>query len=219
MALHEQASNPDALPRFVRTCMDPLQMDGAFVSLIDGPRFQTSLYASDVAAHIESVQFSLGEGPCFEAFATCSPVLAPDLAHASAPGWSAFAAAMAGRPIGAIFAFPLRADAIGIGVIGFYCRRARPFSDDELAIALEVADLMTVVLLGPQLGSGDSSRGVLAPDHAQLHKATGMLVATVGVSAAEAVARLRGHAFVVSRSVDEVAQAIVTGMISPWELD
>nr|WP_257785407.1 GAF and ANTAR domain-containing protein [Lentzea guizhouensis] len=221
-ALHDNENELDALARVIRACVDVLPVDGASVSAMSGPRERETLYASDkIAARIEDIQFSLGEGPCFEAFASRRPVLVPDLPQASVQEWPMFAATVNPLPVGAIFAFPLQAGAIGIGAIDLYRRRPGWLSAEELAVALEVVDVVTAVLLGVLLGEAngtDGLRGVLSPGREQVHQATGMVLAALGVSAEEALSRLRGYAFVVDRSLDEVAEDIVSRRLSPLEL-
>ncbi|GHH42509.1 GAF domain-containing protein [Lentzea cavernae] len=221
-ALRGNTSELDALARVIRACVDVLPVDGASISVMSGPRERETLYASDeIATEIENVQFTLGEGPCFEAFSTRKPVLVPDLPQASVLEWPVFAAAIAALPIGAIFAFPLQAGAIGIGALDLYRRRPGWLSADELTVALEVVDVVTAVLLGVLLGEVDDTaglRGVMSPGREQVHQATGMLVAALGISAEEALSRLRGHAFAKDRSLDELARDIVSRRLSPLEL-
>ncbi|TWP54368.1 GAF and ANTAR domain-containing protein [Lentzea tibetensis] len=221
-ALRDHENNLDAVARVIRACVDVLPVDGASISVMTGTQEREMLFASDdVAAQIEALQFSLGEGPCFEAFTTRRPVLVPDLPQASASAWPVFATAIEELPVGAIFAFPLQTGAITIGAIDLYRTRPGWLSGDELTAALEVVDLATVVLLGLQLGdvAGDGWWGALSSNREQVHQATGMLIAAMGVSAEEGLARLRGYAFVMGRSVDEVAHDVVTRQLSPFELD
>lgn len=221
-ALRDNESKLDTLARVIRACVDVLPVDGASISVMSGPRERETLYASDqIASKIEDVQFNLGEGPCFEAFATRRPVLVPDLARASVVEWPVFAAAITALPIGAIFAFPLQAGAIGIGAVDLYRRRPGWLSGEELAVALEVVDVVAAVLLGVLLGDLDGTdglRGVLSPGREQVHQATGMILAAFGISAEEALSRLRGYAFVMGRSLDDVAKDIVSRRLSPLEL-
>ncbi|MFD9701203.1 GAF and ANTAR domain-containing protein [Lentzea sp. NPDC059081] len=221
-ALRGNKSGLDALARVIRVCVDVLPVDGASISVMSGPRERETLYASDaIATEIEGVQFTLGEGPCFEAFATRKPVLVPDLPQASVVEWPVFAAAITALPIGAIFAFPLQAGAIGIGALDLYRRRPGWLSADELAVALEVVDVVTAVLLGVLLGEVDDVvglRGVMSPGREQVHQATGMLIAALDISAEEALSRLRGHAFAAGRSLDEVARDIANRRLSPLDL-
>ncbi|MGW6443180.1 GAF and ANTAR domain-containing protein [Lentzea sp. NPDC055074] len=210
------------MARVIGACVDLLPVDGASISVMSGPRERQTLYASDaIAAQIEDLQFSLGEGPCFEAFATRRPVLVPDLRQASIVEWPVFAASITELPVSAIFAFPLQAGAIGIGAIDLYRDRPGWLSGDELVVALEVVDLVTAVLLDLLLGeAGDTNgmRGVLSPSREQVHQATGMLIAAFTISAEEALARLRGYAFVLGRPLDDIAEDIVNRRLSPLEL-
>ncbi|MCX2949109.1 GAF and ANTAR domain-containing protein [Lentzea sp. NEAU-D7] len=221
-ALRDNESKLDTLARVIRACVDVLPVDGASISVMSGPRERETLYASDqIASKIEDVQFDLGEGPCFEAFATRRPVLVPDLARASVVEWPVFAAAITALPIGAIFAFPLQAGAIGIGAVDLYRRRPGWLSGEELAVALEVVDVVAAVLLGVLLGDFDGTdglRGVLSPGREQVHQATGMILAALDISAEEALSRLRGYAFVMGRALDDVAKDIVSRRLSPLEL-
>jgi hypothetical protein len=220
-ALRDQETTLDSLAGAVRACVDVLPVDGASVSLMSSWRAQETLCASDeIAARIESVQFSLGEGPCFEAFATCRPVLVPDLLQASALGWPVFTTSMDQLPVGAIFAFPLQADAVSIGVMDLYRRRPGWLSDDEISLASRISSLVTTVVLGLQLSDDtDSWRAMLTSSRVQVHQATGMIMETFGVCPDEALARLRGHAFVMDRSVEDLAEDVVTRRLSLLDLD
>ncbi|MGZ3144381.1 GAF and ANTAR domain-containing protein [Lentzea chajnantorensis] len=221
-ALRDSGSGLDTMARVIRACVDVLPVDGASISVMSSPRERETLYASDeIATKIEDVQFTLGEGPCFEALASRKPVLVPDLPRASVLEWPVFAAAIAALPIGAIFAFPLQAGAIGIGALDLYRRQPGWLSADELTMALEVVDVVTAVLLGLLLSEVDDTTGlrsVMAPGREQVHQATGMLIAALGVPAEEALSRLRGYAFARGRSLDEIARDITSRKLSPLEL-
>jgi len=84
--------------------------------------------------------------------------------------------------------------------------------------ALSAADIAALMMLGlrtdpnPANPDRDASAGWL--DHstgsrAQVHQATGMVLAQLNVSATEALARLRAYAFVEQRLLIDVAQDVV----------
>ena len=58
-----------------------------------------------------SLQFSLGEGPCFEAYRTRRPVLIPDLAAVAPTRWPGYAMAAHDHGVRAVFALPLQVGA------------------------------------------------------------------------------------------------------------
>jgi hypothetical protein len=219
--LRDHAGEPDLLTKVCRACADLLPADGMSISVMNDTDRREVLYASDeVSARVEALQFSLGEGPCFEAFDTCMPVLVPDLPAAIAPSWPAFAAEMAGEPVGAIFAFPLQSGAICIGAMDLYRRRPGWLSAAELTTALAVVDVAVMVMLN-LLADADHGEWWLAlpEQREQVHQAVGMLIAAFGVPADLALARLRGYAFAAGRLVDEVAHDIVTRRLAPKDLD
>jgi GAF domain-containing protein len=208
-----------------QACVRLLPIDGASASMMTGTAERTMLYASDdVVAHIEALQFSLGEGPCVEAFETRRPVLVPDLAAAPAQSWPVFAEEMIGQPVNAIFAFPLQSGAISLGAMDLYRHRTGWFSQEELAIALALVDVAAMALLSLQLGEppeggiGAEQWGMYG-DRAVVHQASGMLIAALGLSPEQALSRLRGYAFATGRMVDAVARDIVARDLSPTELD
>lgn len=136
-AIRDEDPGVDPLVRVCRACVALLPVDGASTSVISGTRHPETLFASDeVMARVESVQFTLGEGPCFEAFTTRRPVLVPDLRRALAERWPTFASEIADQPIGAIFASPIQSGAITIGAMDMYRRDAGLLTTAELATAL-----------------------------------------------------------------------------------
>jgi GAF domain/ANTAR domain len=219
--LRDHVGEPDLLSRVCRACTELLTVDGMSISVMNDTDQREVLYASDeVSARVEALQFSLGEGPCFEAFHTCRPVLVPDLPAAIAPSWPAFAAEMAAEPVGAIFAFPLQSGAICIGAMDLYRRRPGWLSATELTTALAVVDVAVMVILNLLADAEHGDWWLDLPEQReQVHQAVGMLIAAFGIPADQALARLRGYAFAVGRLVDEVAHDIVTRRLTPNDLD
>ncbi|WP_156756954.1 GAF and ANTAR domain-containing protein [Actinokineospora pegani] len=208
-----------AIESVCRACVDLLPVDGASVSVMTGVASRESLYASDLtASRIEALQFSLGEGPCFQAFDTQRPVFTPDVRATGAAAWPVFAAEIVTEPVGAVFAFPLVSGAISIGALDMYRRAPGWLSRDQVAVALRVVDIATLVLLGLRLGEVQGAWTDLPLSHAQVHQATGMLIAEFAIPAEQALARLRGYAFAIGRLVDDVADDLVSRRLAPVAL-
>jgi len=197
-----------------------LPVDGASVSVMTNTDHRETLYASDeTAGLLESLQFTLGEGPCFDAFLHRRPVLVADLAADSATAWPVFAAEIASYPVGAIFAFPLQTGAITIGAIDLYRHRPGWLTPDELAIALRMVDLAGLALLGMRHGQTDGEWLAELPDHRTVvHQAVGMLIAEHRVPPDHALARLRGYAFAAGRTVEAVAADLTSRRMHPAEI-
>jgi len=167
---------------------------------------------------LEDAQFTLGQGPGLAAVADGVPVLVPDLAEA-ASRWPGFVPAAEDLGVHAIFAFPLRIGAISVGVLTAHRAIPGPLADGQFADALALADAVTVLLLyrAPsdpcRIGAG---QGAPRPDPAQpgtyrpeVHQATGMISVQLDVPLAEAMVRLRAHAYGNDRPIAEVAADVV----------
>jgi GAF domain len=171
------------------------------------------------ASELEEVQFTLGEGPCVDAFVSGTPVLVPDL---GAAGWQArwpgFAVAGTAAGAAAVFAFPLVLGAIRVGVLGLYREAPGSLSPRALADVLMCADMALQLVLDSRAGTNGDGDG-RAHDgwaldgwpngHAEVYQATGMVSAQRGVRLEEALALLRAYAFAHDRALDEVASAVV----------
>lgn len=202
-----------SLAALCRAAPARLGADGASVTAMTSRGVPAPVAASgELAAELEELQFTLGEGPCVAAFGFASPMLIPDLA-AAATRWPGFAAAACERGVGAVFAFPLHAGAIRLGVFELYRTAVGPLETEALADALVFADLALQLLLdGPSglvenpayypIDGVSSGRDVV-------HQATGMIAVQLGVGVAEALARLRAHTFTGTASLHEVAADVV----------
>lgn len=198
-----------------QACIDGLGIDGAAISLLTGSALRETLYASDATADLmEDLQFSLGEGPCVEAAAIGRPILVPDVTDTTKTGrWPVYAAAVAREAqVGAIFAFPLQWGVINIGVVDLYRRTPGPLSSAQLRDATSAAEAAALMLLGmrtePDPNSGETWDGSWSR-RAEIHQATGMIVAQLDISPTDAFARLRAHAFTEGAALGDVARDVV----------
>jgi hypothetical protein len=199
--------------RLGETCRDILAVSGAGVMLISGDRAQGSLFTTnEVSALIEELQFSLGEGPCLDAYRQDKVVAEPDLANPFTPRWLAFAPAALQAGAQAVFAFPLRVGSIRIGSLDLYMDRPGSLSEDQHADALMLADVAASWVLDTQAGA---SPGALAERlesgdfHLVVQNAAGMVSVQLGVSVTEALLRLRAYAFGQGRLLTGVAEDVV----------
>lgn len=204
---------PVPIAALCRAAVRRLGVDGASVTAVSGPAAREPVFASDeVSARLEDLQVTIGEGPCLDEFRSGSPVLIPDLESAGAR-WPGFAPAAGAAGARAMFAFPLQSGAIRVGVLSLYRARPGPPAAGELADALVFADIARGLLLDASSGiTGSPGYQPLdgAPEaRAEVHQATGMISVQLGVSLAEAFARLRAHAFASSAELADVAGDVV----------
>jgi hypothetical protein len=175
--------------------------------------------AGNLALVLDDVQFTTGEGPSVDAFRADGVVRAARISHA-ADRWPAFAAAAVEQGAGAVFAFPLRVGAARVGVLTLYQAEAGALTPDQEADAPIVADVVTWRIIAMQAGSSqDGLDGLLADGvdgvghRAEVHQASGMVSAQLGVGIVDALIRLRAHAYSVGRTVADVASDVVGGTL------
>jgi hypothetical protein len=212
LARGEQVSLPS---RLCAACLSALPVSGVGAALmtVDGPTGVVLAATDERARQLEELQFVLGEGPCVEASGGGRPVLEPDLVAAGPSRWPRFGAAVLAAGIRAVFAFPLRVGAIRVGVLDLYRDTPGPLTDPGLAEALAFADAATEVILHLQDHDEDGGADIALTGpidgRAEVHQATGMLAVQLGVSLAEALLRLRAHAYASRRTMSVIAADVV----------
>ena len=201
--------------RICRACVDGLDVDGAAISLLTAAAARQTLAATDATAELlEDLQFTLNEGACMEAAATGAPVLVPDLSdRVDTARWPVFAAAVAEQTdVAALFALPMQWGTINLGVLDLYRRTPGELSREQRLDAITATDVAALRLLDMRTGpaAGDADRlDPATSGRAEIHQATGMVLAQLDISPDAALARLRAHAFVEQRLLIDVAREVV----------
>jgi ANTAR domain/GAF domain len=206
--------SPDgsALERLCAGAVSALPVDGAAISMTTGGTAGRDLVgASDaVTARLDDLQSTLGEGPCQDAARDGRAVLVGDLTGPAGLRWPMFTDAALAAGFRAVFAFPLQIGVIRLGTLALVRARPGGLERGALAHALIVADVAALTLIGMPVGdpedASDLRSDVSSMYRAEIHQATGMLMAQLGVSAQEALVRLRAHAYARGQTADEVAR-------------
>lgn len=207
------------LHRLCRAAGRELAASGVALSVMTEAGSWGMAACSDPASGVvEELQFTLGEGPCLDAFTSRRPVLAPDLVGDGTTRWPGYSQAAQGHGVRAVFAFPLQVGGARLGALDVYREQSGVLTTAGLAQALTFAEVATTALLDgqEQAGAGRTPAGLddVLESGSTLHQAQGMVMVQLGVSLAEAMARLRAHAFAQDRSLADVARAIVARKLS-----
>ena len=200
--------------RLCEVSADVVAMTGAGVMLMSGDTPRGSVCSSnEVSSLIEDLQYTLGEGPCVDAYRQDTVVAEPDLADPVTRRWPVFSAAAVQAGARAVFGFPLRVGTVRLGALNLYRDCPGPLSGDQHADALVVADVAARWVLEAQAGAPpDTVAGELemgADFHFVVHNAAGMVSVQAGISVTEALIRLRAFAFSHDRLLAEVAGDVV----------
>ncbi len=189
-------------------------VSGAGIMLMPDDVAHGSLcWSNPTSALIEDAQYTLGEGPCLDAHRQGRPVLEPDLAGVGTTRWAAFTEAVVAAGVGAVFGFPLRVGAVRLGALNLYRDRSGDLTDDQHAEALVLADVAAEVIL---LIQARAPAGMLADElarsaelHVVVHQAAGMVAVQLGIGVADALVRLRAHAFATGTPLHKLAEDVV----------
>ena len=207
------ANGPDAARSMCLACASILGVAGvSLMVMTDGLPSPLSSSGS-VAARLEYLQHTFGEGPCVDAHETGRPVAEPDLARPRPARWSAFGPAALAAGAGALFAFPLRIGGARIGALTLSQPHAGDLSDVQYGDAQMIAGVVAHAILAIQ---AQAEPGTLSPElealvdsGAQLHQAAGMVSVQLGVGVGDALVRIRAYAFSADRALGEIAADVV----------
>jgi GAF domain-containing protein len=148
-----------------------------------------------------------------DAYREDRPVCESDLADPVTPRWLGFTAPAVAAGVRAVFGFPLHTGAARLGALNLYRDRPGPLTDEQHADALVMSDVaaQAVLIMQAQAPPGELARALEAGADFQfvVHQASGMVAAQLDVSIAEAMIRLRAHAFGNGRPLSEVAADVV----------
>lgn len=216
----EGAESPlAAADRLCAACVDLLDVDGASISLINAGSTQGTFGSSgELSRTLDELQFTYGQGPCLDAVQTNRPVSADDLDGAGEDRWPALAQAVLAHGVRAMYALPVTVASTPIGALEMYRHRSGPLDDRALTGGLWAAGLASLPLLDlmhadvdwQAAGDGSGVFDQLASlERVEVYQATGMIVAALDVSAADAVARLRGHAVAHDLTASEAAYRVL----------
>lgn len=158
----------------------------------------------------EDLEFTVGEGPCHLAASSGRTVHASNLAMDSR--WVHYAREASAVGIAAVTSIPLQVGALQVGVLDLYWSTPGPLDHAVASNSYIHAEVATAILLllrdnSPHLEGADALDLVdLRP---VTHQAAGMVAVQLDLGLAEALLRLRAHAFTTQVSLRDAAAAVV----------
>jgi hypothetical protein len=200
--------------KLCEVCLEVTEVTGAGIMLMSGDTARGSVCSTNpVSALIEDLQFSLGEGPCVDAYHQGRPVLEPDLAHPDESRWPAFRGPAVDAGVRGIFGFPLQMGTVRLGALNLYRDRSGSLSDDQHTDAVVMASVAAEAVLLMQAGAQPGQLAVELEVGADfryvVHQAAGMVSAQLGITVGQALVRVRAHAFAYDRLLTDLAEDIV----------
>lgn len=212
MAAGGRRGRDDGVPRRVAEALcEGLSVDAVTLSVLTHTPDRQMLHATNSAAvRLEELQFELEEGPCLTASATGRTVILEDL-HGSVSQWPLFGILAREQlpTVAAVFAFPLVDGGTSLGAVDMLRSVPGPPDEETRSAAQQAVHAAALVLL-----TGKPAPlwrpGSLVDTHWQrAHQAAGVLAEHLGVTADEALARLRARALGSGRALPEVTEEVL----------
>jgi hypothetical protein len=196
--------------RLCHATKEILSADGASITLENSTPNRVTLCATDErSTELENLQDVLEEGPCRDAFDEDRTVhtLVDRAAAARWPRFIPEAAAVVGDS-GVLWSVPMHAGDHVIGAVSLYTLRRSGLTESMETVQF-LADAVAVSVAHDPLSLNTSGDAQDWGSRARVHQATGMVIAQLGVSPADALAVLRAYAFAHARSLNEIAEDVV----------
>ncbi|WP_030566283.1 GAF and ANTAR domain-containing protein [Streptomyces aureocirculatus] len=216
-SLHPAAGDTSLIGADPRLCAQALRVDGIAVSVTTDSGLGELLWSTEgTSTRLEDLQYELGQGPGHETALYCAPVLVPDLARVPTGRWPALLPEAAALGVGAVFCFPLSVGSACLGTLTLQQTAPGPLPDATVTDAWLLANALAALIVE---GSPQQSAFAVATEgsdfyRAAVHQASGMISVQADISLAQALLRLRTHAFRHGRSLTEVAQDVVSRRLS-----
>lgn len=199
--------------RLCTACVEVLLVTGAGITIMGGDQAGPICVSDPSVAALEDLQYTVGQGPCRDAFRTGVSVHAPRLDLDASTRWPSFVSLAQKSGIGAVFAYPLIAAGAKVGVLTLYQRREGELTSTQQDDSIAIAEVLTETVLSLQDAAPPD---VLAPGlddavqyRAEIYQASGMTAIQLSIPATEALLRIRAYAFANEKTVAEVASDIV----------
>ncbi|GAA2305583.1 GAF and ANTAR domain-containing protein [Streptomyces kunmingensis] len=161
---------------------------------------------------LDTLQYTLGDGPTLQSAYEGRTVTEPDLAAADTARWPLFLPAAAGTPVRAVVALPLLLGGAGVGVLTGYRTTPGSPTTRQLDVLRDLAATLLLFLTADVAvqANGTTPGTGLRLYRAEVHQATGYLAAELDIPLGQALVRLRAHATAYDRALADLAHAFLT---------
>jgi GAF domain-containing protein len=186
--------------------------EGAGLTLVETDSTQTVVATDDFVREVDDIQYALNEGPCVSAVAQGRTFMSGNLG--GEPRWPRFGPRVGRLGVHSALSVPLRSQERILGAINIYARPRNAFGQ----VSVDMAEAF-----GPQAAVSAANAQVLAraerligqlqealTSRSEIDHAIGILISRGGITASEAMNRLRAMSQFRSVKVSELAHSLVT---------
>jgi hypothetical protein len=206
----ESVDSPLSL-RMCQACAGILGMDGGSLTLAYADEERVTLCATDEwSARLEDLQEVIGEGPSYDAYQErlIHRLLVDGALELRWPLLSDAIKDGLGRC--AVYAIPIKPGPQTMGVATFYQHQVSPMLIDEVEAQVLIDAVGVALVKDPDVLDDDShAKAESWNSRAQVHQATGMVMAQLSISSDDSIALLRAHAYAHRQSLAGTSADII----------
>lgn len=211
----EVAKQPNS--RLCRACAGLLGVSGVGITIMSGEQSGPVCISNPSMRALEELQYTMGRGPCHDAYQSGNPVHSPVLDRRVETLWPTFVDLARGSGVTAVFAFPLATHGVKVGVLTLYHDREGELTamqnSDSLALSAILAETILSMQEAAPVGSIAYGLDAAVSYRAEVFQASGVLAVQLQVSPAVALLRIRAHAFANGLTASAVSREIVAGRL------
>ena len=201
-----------ALAELTKSVTAVLGLGGSGVTMAEEGKLHFVTAVSPDSKELERSQEEHQEGPCRDAYETGEVVRVTDVRQESAR-WPHYSATATRLGLAGVAGIPMRHGGEIIGALNIYSREPREWSDEDIAVAVVLADVATGYVLNAsklhdQKQLSQQLQGALE-SRIVIEQAKGITAQQKSVSVDQAYQLMRGHARSNHASLRVVAEAIV----------
>ena len=199
--------------RLCTACVEVLDVTGAGITIMGGDQAGPICVSDPNVAALEDLQYTIGQGPCRDAYSTGVSVHAPRFDVDASTRWPSFVSLAQDSGFGAVFAYPLITAGAKVGVLTLYLHAEGDLTKAQHDDSMVLAEVLTETVLSLQ---DEAPSGTLAPGlddavkyRAEIYQASGMTAIQLAIPPEEALLRIRAYSFANDQTVAETAAHIV----------
>jgi hypothetical protein len=204
-------------PRLCHACAELLGVSGVGITIMSGEQAGPICISNQRMRSLEDLQFTMGRGPCYDAFHSGSAVHAAVLDDRVELLWPTFVDLARENGVAAVFAFPLATHGVKVGVLTLYQDREGDLTALQTSDSTALSGILAETILSMQ---ESAPAGSLAPGldaavsyRAEVFQASGIVSVQLQITPAEALLRIRAHAFANGKTAAIVSSEIVAGRL------
>lgn len=203
--------------RLCHACAGLLEVTAVGITIMSGEQAGPICVSNPRMKALEDLQFTMGRGPCHDAYQSGRPVHTAVLDSRVEGLWPTFIDMARANHVGAVFAYPLSTHGVKVGVLTVYNDAegdlTRRQNDDGLALSAILAETILSIQEAAPAGSLAPGLDAAVSYRAEVFQASGMVSVQLHITPADALLRIRAYAFAHGLTAGVVSSDIVAGRL------